>query len=102
MSGFVGWMTIRPMARESPRPMFVHFLPPSVDLYTPSPHHCERRLFRSPVPAQTTLVSDGATARSPIVWTPRPSEIACQVMPPFEVLQLPPPAAPTSLLLGAT
>src|SRR5256885_5753750 len=60
-------MTMRPMARVSARPIFVQPLPPSVDLYTPSPQYWERRLFFSPVPTQRTLVSEGATARSPTV-----------------------------------
>src|SRR2546429_1382444 len=94
ISGFVGWITTRPIARESFKPILVHFAPRSVDLYTPSPHHWERRLFFSPVPAHTTFVSDGATARSPIVSTPRPSETDCHVIPPLEVFQTPPPAAP--------
>src|SRR6266496_2104554 len=36
-------MTMRPMARVSARPIFVQLLPPSVDLYTPSPQYWERR-----------------------------------------------------------
>src|SRR2546428_3263918 len=94
MSGFVGWITTRPIERVSFNPMCVHFLPPSLDLYTPSPHHWERRLFFSPVPTHTTFVSDGATARSPIVWTPNPSATDCQVIPPLDVFHTPPPAAP--------
>src|SRR5439155_1039308 len=74
---------------------FVHVLPPSLDLYTPSPHHCERRELCSPLPTHTMFVSEGATATSPIVWTPSPSEVACQVIPPFAVFHTPPPAAPT-------
>src|ERR1041385_1809644 len=100
MSGFDGWITIRPMERVSPSPMLIHFLPPSVDLYTPSPHHCERRLFFSPVPTHKSTESEGATARSPMVWTPSPSDAGCHVIPPLEVFQTPPPAAPTYMVLG--
>src|SRR6266571_6412193 len=74
MSGFVGWITTRPIDRVSLSPMLVHVFPPSADLYTPSPHDWERRLFFSPVPTHTTFVSEGATARSPIVSVPRPSD----------------------------
>src|SRR5437867_539222 len=97
MSGLVGWMTTRPMERVSLSPMLVQARPPLVDLYTPSPHHCDRRLFFSPLPAHTTLVSEGATATSPIVCTPRPSEAACQVIPPLADFHTPPPAAPTKI-----
>src|SRR6266705_2909750 len=99
-SGPVGWMTMRPMARVSPRPIFVQLLPPSVDLYTPSPQYWERRLFFSPVPTQRMLLSEGATARSPTVSLPRPLETDCQVMPPLVVFQTPPPAAPMYHVLG--
>ena len=85
---------MRPIARESARPILVQFRPPSVDLYTPSPQYWERRLFFSPVPTQTMLESDGATARSPTVSLPRPLETDCQVTPSLLVFQTPPPADP--------
>ena len=52
------------------------------------------------MPTQRTLLSEGATARSPTVSDPSPAETDCQVMPPLAVFQTPPPAAPTYQVLG--
>src|SRR6185312_2156577 len=93
--GSCGSITIFPIDRVSASPMWCHVLPPSVDLCTPLPHDCDRKLFFSPVPTHTTFVSDGATAMSPIVVTPSESPISCQVMPSLVVFHTPPPAAPT-------
>src|SRR5665213_122697 len=67
---------------------------PLVDLCTPLPQDCEREEFFSPVPTQMTLVSEGATATSPIDCIPSESEIGCQVIPAFDVFHTPPPADP--------
>jgi hypothetical protein len=48
----------------------------------------------SPVPAQTTLGSDGATAREPIEDAGVSSKIGSQVAPPSALLKMPPEAAP--------
>src|SRR5438445_581918 len=100
--GFCGEiaMPMRPM-RPPGSPFFfagsvsrVHVLRPSSELSTPSPQYCERRLFFSPVPTHTMVLSEGATARSPTVSLPRPLETDCQVTPPLVVFHTPPPAAP--------
>ena len=49
----------------------------------------------SPVPAQTTLGSDGAIASEPIEDTGWSSKTGCQETPPSTVLKMPPDAAPT-------
>src|SRR5688572_32634348 len=64
MSGFCGLMAIAEMRSVSLRPMCCHVLPPSVDLYTPSPNETLLRTFDSPVPTQTTSGLPGASAMS--------------------------------------
>src|SRR5207248_2137364 len=90
---------VRGLVDPTPRAHALHVgvaaVPPSVYSEAPAPHHGERGLWCSPAPTHPTFVSEGAMATSPMVWTPRPSETDCQVMPPFEVFQTPPPAAPT-------
>ena len=61
----------------------------------PLPIEMLLRMNASPVPAQTTLGSDAATARDPIDDTGLSSNIACQWAPPSVVLKIPPEAAPT-------
>jgi hypothetical protein len=53
-----------------------------------------RMAHASPVPAQTIVGSDGATAIAPIAVTGRLSETGTQRMPPSVVFQTPPDAAP--------
>src|SRR2546427_13148904 len=86
------------MWRVSAMPMFFQVLPPSVDLYIPSPHDELWRLFGSPVPTQTIEGSEGAMAISPIVETRSLSKTASQVMPLFTVFQTPPDATPTKTM----
>src|SRR6185437_4919241 len=92
--GSLGLMTIFAIDRVSARPMCCHLRPPFVDLCTPLPQSVERDEFFSPVPTQMMLLSDGATAMSPIDPLPSESEIGCQVIPAFEVSHTPPPAEP--------
>src|SRR3954447_19777875 len=65
VSGLVGWIQILPIWYEAFRPMFFQVLPPSVDLYTPSPNETELRGLASPVLTHTTSLLDGATATAP-------------------------------------
>jgi hypothetical protein len=53
------------------------------------------RMNASPVPAQTTFGSEGATASDPIDDTGLSSKIASQWAPLSVVLKMPPDAAPT-------
>ena len=61
----------------------------------PWPSEMWLRILPSPVPAQTTLGSDGATASEPIDCTGWSSKIGVQLTPPSVVFQMPPDAAPT-------
>src|SRR5581483_571649 len=80
--------------------MFFQVLPPSVDLYTPSPHEELCRLLFSPVPTHTMsgLLCD--TATSPIEIIPSWSKTGSQVVPLLTVFQTPPPADPTYIIRG--
>ena len=69
-------------------------MPASVDLYIPLPMEIWLRIHASPVPAHTTLGSDGATASAPIDCTGWSSKIGCQWIPPSVVFHTPPDAAP--------
>src|ERR1700726_2953450 len=80
--------------------MLCHVLPPSSDLYAPSPHDELCRLFGSPVPTHTTEGSDGAMAISPIVDTASLSNTAAHVVPLFVVFHTPPEATPTNTMFG--
>ena len=61
----------------------------------PLPIEMLLRMNASPVPAQTTLGSEGATASDPIDDTAWSSKIASQWAPLSVVLKMPPDAAPT-------
>src|SRR6266849_11068415 len=80
--------------------MFCHVLPPSNDLYAPSPHDELWRLFGSPDPTHTTDGSDGAIAMSPIVDTASLSNTGVHVVPLLVVFHTPPDAAPTKTIFG--
>src|SRR5580704_1516776 len=88
------------MCRVASSPIFFHVLPPSNDLYAPSPHEELCRLFGSPVPTHTTVGTDGATAISPMVETLSLSKIGSQVVPLFVVFHTPPEAVPTYTIFG--
>src|SRR5437868_3194664 len=88
-------MTTRPMCCVSFRPMFRQDLPPSMDLYTPSPHETLLRGLASPVPTQTMSGLDGATATSPMEEVPWCSKTAAQVVPASVLFHTPPEAAAT-------
>src|SRR5258707_12871775 len=88
------------MWRDVSRPIFFQVLPPSSDLYAPSPQEELCRLFGSPVPTQTTEGSEGAMAMSPMVETLSLSNIGSQVVPLFVVFHTPPEAVPTYTMLG--
>ncbi len=60
----------------------------------PQPMEMLPRMKGSPVPAQTTLGSDGATARAPIEETGWSSKMGRQVIAASVVFQMPPEAAP--------
>src|SRR5918994_4362979 len=85
---------------DSRRPMCCQVLPPSVDLYTPSPNETLLRVFDSPVPTQITSGLLGASAMSPIEMVPCRSKIGFQVTPPFVVFQRPPEAVATNTILA--
>ena len=61
--------------------MLVHDAPPSVLLYTPSPHDELCRFARSPVPTHTTEVSPWCNAIAPTEWVPSFSNTGARVMP---------------------
>src|SRR5947209_1041126 len=100
MSGFVGWMTIRPMWWLSGSPIAVQLLPPSIDLYTPSPHETLLRGFASPVPTQTMSGFEGATATAPRETVACLSNTHSQVVPLLTVFHNPPDALATYMVLG--
>ena len=77
---------MRPMCLLSRSPTFVHVSPPSVLLYTPSPHEELCRFARSPVPTQTTEVSRWWSAIAPTEWVPSSSNTGTRVMPLSGVL----------------
>ena len=94
MSGFVGWMMIRPIRAVASRPMCFQVSPASVDLKTPMPMETFARMKVSPVPAQTMFGSDSETASAPMAWTSWSSNTGRHLMPPSSVFQMPPVAAP--------
>src|SRR5581483_6751380 len=55
----------------------------------------------SPVPAHTTLASDGATASAPIAATGIESDTGFHRMPPSVVFHTPPDAAPAYYVKGS-
>ena len=65
----------------------------------PPPGSIELREFCSPVPAQTCIVSDGATASAPIELTGLSSNVGRNVTPPFVLFQTPPAAGATKSVL---
>src|SRR5262249_25264691 len=83
------------------RPMFFQFLPPSVDLYTPSPQETELRGLFSPVPTQTMSRLDGATATSPMETVASLSNWCSKEMPLLVVLSRPPEAVATHQVEGS-
>src|SRR5580704_17562419 len=93
--GSVGWTTMRAIALLLASPTFFHVVPVSVERYTPSPHVSELRSLASPVPTQTTVGSDGATAMSPIVATFSWAKTGRKVMPLSDVFMTPPIPKPT-------
>src|SRR2546430_10590152 len=100
ISGFFGWITIRPMWRVASSPILFQVFPLSSDLYAPSPQQELCRLFGSPVPTHTTEGSDGAIAMSPIVDTLSLSNIGSHVVPLLVVFHTPPEAVPTYTMFG--
>src|SRR6185503_1150994 len=83
--GSVGWTTMRAIVRLSLSPAAVQVAPASVERYTPRPQPELLRSLASPVPTQTTLGSDGATATAPIEATASPSKTPWKV-PPLSVV----------------
>src|SRR5262245_42943145 len=98
-------MTIRPTWREPSSPMCFHVLPPSSDLYTPSPHEELRRLFASPVPTHTMFGFEGASAIEPTETVVSRSNTGIQELPRLVVFHTPPDAVAaytTSVLFSTT
>src|SRR5215469_14963612 len=95
MSLFLGSMTIRLMYRELLRPTLTYVFPPSVDLYTPSPHPVLCRLFDSPLPTHTRSGLLVDTVTSPIDINPASWNCGSNEVPPFVVFHTPPCAAAT-------
>src|SRR5581483_3878077 len=83
-------------------PMFAHVLPPSVDLYTPSPYEAEFLGLLSPVPTQTMVISDGATATSPIETVASLSNWCSNVTPLLTVFSNPPDGVATQYVVGSS
>ncbi|MFN8581429.1 MAG: hypothetical protein U0163_10685 [Gemmatimonadaceae bacterium] len=76
------------------RPIDVHVLPASVDLYMPLPNPTESRSVDSPVPTYTVSGDDGATAMAPIDATGWASKIGFQTLPASIDFHTPPFTAP--------
>src|SRR3990172_841005 len=95
MSGLEGCTIILPIRPVPSSPMCFQVSPPSVDFQTPFPMEMFERMNVSPVPAQTILGSEGATAREPMAETGSLSNTGFQVSPASSVFQMPPEAAPT-------
>src|SRR6478736_2267947 len=92
-----GSIRILPMCSEFSRPARAQDLPPSFDLYKPSPKLTLRWLLFSPVPSQTTFESLGSTVTAPSEYAPYLSKIGVKVLPRFSVFhRLPAAAAPTA------
>ena len=89
-------MTIIPMCSVSLSPMFFHDLPPSTDLYTPSPNDTLRWLLFSPVPTQTMLWLLGSISTQPIENEPWLSKTGVNVVPLFTVFHTPPELTATN------
>ena len=83
------------MCSEFLRPIFFHDLPPSKDLYTPSPYATDLWLLFSPVPTQTTFGFSGSTATHPMEYELSLSNIGSKLTPQFCVFQTPPDATAT-------
>src|SRR6266446_4899408 len=96
--GCCGLMAISPQPVEplAPARTFFQVLPPSVDLYTPSPTETLFRTHDSPVPTQTILEFVGSMATAPIDCTDSRSKTGLNVVPPFTDFQTPPLAEPTN------
>jgi hypothetical protein len=75
--------------------MFVHDLPASIDLYTPSPQPELWRLVASPVPTQTTLGLDWLTVTQPSEATDAVEKTGVNVVPLSVVFHSPPVALAT-------
>src|SRR5437016_4481000 len=101
MLGSLGWTLMRPIWKDFLRLMFFQVLPPSVDLYTPSPYDTEFRGLASPAPTQTIFRSEGATQTSPIDTVASWSNWCSKLMPLFTVLISPPEAVATQYVHGS-
>src|ERR1051325_11544914 len=84
---------MRPMCSDFFSPMFFQLLPPSSDLYIPSPHATERCALFSPVPSHTTAESFGSSTTVPTEYEPSPSKTGVHVVPALMVFHNPPDAA---------
>src|SRR6185503_12410638 len=90
-----GSIRILPICSDCLRPTFCQVLPPSTDLYTPSPYDTDRCALFSPVPTQTTLGFFGSMATVPIEYDASLSNTGVQVVPAFVVFHTPPDATAT-------
>ena len=95
MSESFGSIRILPMCSDVFRPTFCHELPPSTDLYTPSPYPTLRWLLFSPVPTQTTFGFFGSSATQPIEYDPSLSNTGVHDTPALVVFHTPPEATAT-------
>src|SRR5205823_9781848 len=90
--GSLGSTTVLLILVVSSRPMCIHVLPASIDLYMPSP---DEPCTESPVPAYTMFASDGATCIAPMLSTlVNRSKMGNHVTPALVVFQMPPAGAP--------
>lgn len=88
------------MIRIFSRPRRSHVFPAFADRKMPHPMEMWLRMNVSPVPAQTMLGSEGASAKAPIEATGCSSKIGFQWTPPSVVFQIPPEAAPVHCRRG--
>src|SRR5262245_49780391 len=93
--GSLGWTTIRAIAFAPIRPTRLKVAPESSERYTPSPHDELLRSLASPLPTQTTLASEGATAIAPMAATASFSKIAENEAPALVDFTMPPVPSPT-------
>src|SRR5687767_14322750 len=99
MFEFVGSIRILPMCSDALSPTLVQLLPPSTDLYTPSPYATERCALFSPVPTQMTFGFLGSMTTFATENEPSESKTGAHVVPAFTVFHRPPDDTATYQIL---
>src|SRR4029079_9949897 len=85
-----GSIAIVEMCSEVFSPMLCQVVPPSSDLYTPSPYCTARCELFSPLPTQIVNGFFGSIVPLPSEYDPSSSKIGFQVVPAFVVFHRPP------------